>query len=430
MDKSVKLQELIGDVLKKGRVSLAGDASLASTGLDSLSLLILRENCEKEFGIFISDEDWFATTTFSALVSLTDRLSAGNSPESARNTSPEDDQSDDLCTWNPDDMAERLEIGMPLMGIGNLCESALLKHLGDVRWRHITRLTGVPSRDLLDDEQNRLYPAFFYIEVRFPESHPMGSFGENDSLIVMDTVKRFGLSMLDGTVYLIPSERWQAGMEPISSLEDASRRGIPAVRMSNAFVMKFDGAEWLKRSRPKSGILDGVAELAEPPDSSDLSKKVRQGESLGTMPEGAYALHESENVYQYDIQPDRDVNGVGLLYFANYPVFFDLAERSALKQTGWPWSDAAINTRSLVLRKAVYLNNASWRDSLEIRTRSWVNPSSAVDSDAARLTSEQRIYRRSDGRMMCVCWSEKLVTGVPEELVQALAGQNSAGVLS
>lgn len=436
MDKSLKIQELVGGILKKGRAApLAADTPLAGTGLDSLSLLVLREKCEKEFGIFIPDEDWFGISTFSDLVSLVDSLSTADSPESGHKAGSDNGRSDDLSAWNPDDMVERLEIGMPLMGIGNLSESALLKHLGDVRWRHITRLTGVPSRDLLDDERNRLYPAFFYVELRFPESRPMGSFGENDSLVVMDTVKRFGLSILDGVTYLIPSERWQSGMEPISSLEDAARRGIPAVRMSNAFVMKFDGAEWLKRSRPRSGILEAVAELEIPPDSIDLSKQVQKGESPGALPAGSFALHDSEVSYEYRIQPDRDVNGVGLLYFANYPVFLDLAERWALKQTGLPWSDAAVNTRSLVLRKAVYLNNAPWHDSLEIRTRSWVRSSGAKDrqteeSGAILLTSEQRMYRQSDGRMMCVCWSEKLVTGAPEGLLQSLSASCSSDLLS
>jgi hypothetical protein len=67
-----------------------------------------------------------------------------------------------------------------------------------------------------------------------------------------------------------------------------------------------------------------------------------------------------------------------------------------------------INTRSLVTRKIAYLNNAAWHDSMEIATRSWVRP---VSEDRVVLQSEQRMHRKSDGRLMCVCWSEKFVTG-------------------
>jgi probable biosynthetic protein (TIGR04098 family) len=225
----------------------------------------------------------------------------------------------------------------------------------------------------------------------------------------MDTVKRYGLSMLDGTVYLIPSESRQIVSKPLTSLEEAARSGIPAVRMSNAFVMKFDGAEWLKKSRPKSGILDTVVELPSPPDSFDLCKRVQQGGSLSAPSDNFRPVQDADVIFQYAIQPDRDVNGVGLLYFANYPLFLDLAERQALKQADPPWSDSLINTRSLLVRKVVYLNNAAWNDSMEIRTRSWVRLSPESDCSALRVASEQRMYRQSDGRMMCVCWSEKIV---------------------
>lgn len=312
---------------------------------------------------------------------------------------------------------EVLEIGMPLMGIGNLCESALLKHLGDMRWRHIMRLTGVPSRNLVDDQGNRLYPAFFYVKVRFPESRPMGSFAENDTLLLMDTVKRYGQSMLDGTAYLVPSERRSTLSKPLTSLEEASQSGIPAVQMSNAFVMKFDGAEWLKKSRPKDGILNRVAEMPSPPDSYELSRLAQQGGSVGTPSESSCSIHDTDVSYEYAIQPDRDVNGVGLLYFANYPLFLDLAERYALKQSGPVWSDEAINTRSLLTRNIAYLNNAAWHDSMTIRTRSWVRRLPDRDVDL-HLASEQRMYRNSDERLMCVCWSEKIVTDTSNRLTE------------
>ena len=406
-----RLQYLIGGVLKVPPQTVRREVLLVDSGWDSLSLLILREECEKAFGISIPDIAWLKTNSVSDLVALIERLSGPTSSGVAvQSRAPEDFQQ-----WNSDDMAEVLEIGMPLLGIGNLCESALLKHLGDMRWRHIMRLTGTPSRNLIDDQGNRLYPAFFYVKVRFPESRPMGSFGENDTFLLMDTVKRYGQSMLDGTAYLIPSERRQTVSKPLTSLEEAVEQGIPAVQMSNAFVMKFDGAEWLKRSRPKKGILDSVVEMPSPPDSYELSRVAQQGRGVGTPSEGSRALHDDDVCYQYAIQPDRDVNGVGLIYFANYPLFLDLAERHALKQADSLWSDAAISTRSLLARNIVYLNNAAWHDSMTIRTRSWVRLLPDREADF-HLASEQRMHRKSDGRLMCVCWSEKIVTDTSNRL--------------
>ena len=419
MDTLGKIQDLVARVLNRADSRLSAAASLAESGLDSLSLLILREECEKTFGIFITDAEWMETGTVAQLVNLINsqmQSTPGDSSDAApSNTAGQLGAA--LLRWNADDMAESVEIGMPLMGIGNLCENAFLKYLGDVRWRHITHLTGIPSRQLVDDAGNRLYPAFFYVELRFPKTRPMSSFGENDTLMVMDTVRRYGGSVLDGTVYLIPPESLSLAARPLSNIEEALGRGIPAVRMSNAFVMKFDGAEWLKRSRPKDGILDNIAELPGPPDSLETSKSVQAGARLSAPVDGYFALHQTETPYTYPIQPDRDVNGVGLLYFANYPLFLDLAERHALQTESWP--DSLINTRSLFNRRIVYLNNAAWHDSLDIRTRCWVKGSPELDPEGGGrlyLITDQRIFRKSDGRMMCVGWSEKAVTGSIDDL--------------
>jgi len=73
-----------------------------------------------------------------------------------------------------------------------------LKYLGDLRWRHMAAASGVPSRDIADDLGNRLYPTFFYVESSFPVDRPMSYFGENDVFRVVDSVGRYGFSMLDG----------------------------------------------------------------------------------------------------------------------------------------------------------------------------------------------------------------------------------------
>ena len=407
-----RAQALVASVLNKPSVAVPEDAQLVETGLDSISLLVLRERCEVEFSVVIPDDEWMVAGTFSELVGLIDRASGVAAvPAALETVHAEAAREFDPSGFDAGDMAEEIEIGMPLMGVGNLCENPLLKYLGDVRWRHITKLTGIASRDLVDDGGNRLYPAFFYVELRFPDSKPMGSFTENDRVVVVDKVSRFGGSILDGMTYLVPVGTKNAA-RALGTFEQATAAGIPAVRMSNAFVMKFDGAEWLKKSRPGTGVLDAITALSEPPDSSGLAKRVQQGESLGAPGEGFVPLHREEVQFVYAIQPDRDVNGVGLLYFANYPVFLDLAERDALGRIENPWSGASINSRSLIVRKLAYLNNASWRDAMEIRTRSWVRSvGSDLPGGQVRLATEQRMYRQSDGRMMCACWSEKYVAG-------------------
>src|SRR5205823_662092 len=97
-------------------------------------------------------------------------------------------------------------------------------------------------------------------------------------------------------------------------------------------------------------------------------------------------LHGAPVDYEYAIQPDRDVNGAGLLYFANYPLFLDMAERAALQTGPFVCQDQIINTRTIVTRKMAYLNNASWRDRLRIKTQVWIGSTNAPSLTAGGAT--------------------------------------------
>ena len=248
----------------------------------------------------------------------------------------------------------------------------------------------------------------------------MAHYDENDVLQIIDSVGRFGFSMLDGTAYLIPPEKHDVITRPLDGLADARSLGIPAVRMSNIFVMQFNGAEWLKKGRPRDGLINSIRELLVAPESYAIVKQAETNGYIDLPGANFLALHDIPVEYDYLIQPDRDVNGAGLLYFANYPLFLDLGEREALRWARWPWPDDLINKRTIISRKIAYLNNASWKDALRIRTQVWIkNPLSDRGHDLSlapvRIFSNQQMYRVSDGRMMCVCSSHKLLYGVAEE---------------
>ena len=107
----------------------------------------------------------------------------------------------------------------------------------------------------------------------------------------------------------------------------------------------------------------------------------------------------------YKLVPDRDLNGAGLVYFANYPMFLDICERDVLASCREPLPDAAIDRRTLVRRRSAYLNNASSRDTLRIEIEPWMRR----DGDATHLHVNARMFRRSDDRLMMVSTARKVV---------------------
>jgi probable biosynthetic protein (TIGR04098 family) len=265
----------------------------------------------------------------------------------------------------------------------------------------------------LDAEGNRLYATFFYVDLRFPESAPMASLAENDRVEVVSRIARFGGSMLDGVTWLLPLD----GSGPVPALESAESAvaaGIPSVRLSNIFVRQFGGAEWLKKSRPANPGFETIRELAAPPDCSVAVKDAEKNGHFELPGPGYVPLISGETSTDYKLIPERDVNGAGLVYFANYPVFLDICEREALKSAELPISEELCARRTVVRRRSAYLNNASWKDGVTVFTSAWVqNPfamqHSAPEMAAVKLFTNQRMYRKSDGRLMMVSTAEKML---------------------
>ena len=421
-----KLRALVGQLTARATADIKLESWPTQYGLDSLSILIFREECEKLFNVIIPDDDWAKIYSLNDilkfLVSVRKRSVDKESLTRHREASS-------LICWNPDDLTERLEIGMPLTGINQLSENGLLKYVGDLRWRHLAAASGIPGRKITDEMGNRLYPTFFYVELSFPPDKPMACYGENDVFDTVDSAGRYGLSMLDGVAYLIPPDKRDSITRPLTGLADAASHGIPAVRMSNVFVMKFNGAEWLRKGRPKDGLIDSMRELQIAPDSYAIVKRAEMNGYIDLPDRGYTPLHDRPLEFDYRIEPDRDVNGVGLLYFANYPLFLDLGERDALRKAPGKWQDGLINKRTVVSRKIAYLNNASWQDALRITTRVWISDPHLIEDgkssfDAVRVFSNQQMYRISDGRLICVCSSDKLLYTVNMAELQWIRAQN------
>jgi probable biosynthetic protein (TIGR04098 family) len=395
---------------------------VADCGLDSLGLVLFRETCERMFQVGIPDAAWLGLKNLAQLrdhiVSRQVALRPAQAPSQVVAPPPASEPSRRrLGHFSPEDFAESLEVGMPLTGINNLAESPLLKFLGDHRWAHLGAFTGVPSKQIADEEGNRLYATFFYVEVAFPENRPMAAYGENDRVMLVSNMKRFGGSLLDGVTCLLPEGAGSPGRAAVfESPIQAAAAGVPAVRLSNIFVSQFGGAEWLKKSRPSNPGFDRIPEMALAPDSYSMVKRAGE-EGQFQLPDATYiAMTEGPAEWQYQLLPDRDVNGAGLVYFANYPIFLDMAERAALVSARLGLSDDLVNRRTLVRRRSGYLNNASWKDQVIVETRVWVqNPfltgAPAPELAPVRLFSNQRMHRKSDGRLMLVSSAEKILFG-------------------
>lgn len=311
---------------------------------------------------------------------------------------------------------EEIEIGMSLTGRAHLAEGPLLKRIGDLRWGHIRARTGVPTRELVDADGHRIYPAFFYVHVAFPPDRPMSAYRESDRVVLADTLRRYGGGVLDGATYLLPRGSDHPGPDALDGPADARAAGIPAVRLSNVFVASVDGARRLKKSPPANPGFSEIAKLDGEPDAYATLRSAQEDGVIERPGDHHVPLCDEPRRVEYDLVPDRDVNGAGLLYFAHYPVILDICERRALRRSDPGLRTELLDRRTVIERTSVYLRNASAEDAVEVTVAPWIRlPPSASPAGTGdrpvRLHVNYRMRRLSDGELMLVSTARKTLHG-------------------
>lgn len=421
-----RLRQLLAG-FNKGALPITPQARLfEDLGIKSLDFVVIREALERMFSVYIGDEDVHRLEVVSSIRDmLTEKLEdqlEGWSPtvEWASGPSGAPAPRTGGSSLGPDDtLYTEIEVGMPLTGRNNLAETPLLCEIGNLRWQHMSAVSGVLSKDVVDDNGERLYPTFFFAEVAFPPSRPMAAFGENDRFTIASTIRRFGLSILDGEHFLFPGHWPEEKKIPCPRREDALEMEVPYLPLSNNFVKQWCGAGWLKKSRPVHPGFQRIREMPEPPGSYGEAMRVKETQGFFEVPDTYLPLTPEHGVdLDYEIVPDRDLNGAGLLYFANYPMFLDIAERSMLRAADeLTFDDELIDRRTLVHRKMAYFSNATSDDTLRINVKAWIESpfkanAPAPDMAPIRLILNYEMHRRSDDRLMLLSSAKKIVMGV------------------
>lgn len=286
-----------------------------------------------------------------------------------------------------------LKIGMPHSYCRALNEVALLAHVGNLRWNDFGVLTERPASRQRDSEGREVYASFFFIDLDgFPDLG-LAAFGPDDELEIVSRMGRYGRTMLDGDYSL-----FRAGELPADLPENLP--AAPRVRLSNVFVGLGSGADDLSITTPSNARIENVPSLPEEPDSYRIIKRARQAGFFFDAPPQATALWSESDALQVAIDPDRDLNGVGLLYFSNYVAFMNRAERVAL-ETRAGFTPESLDGRVTLRRRVGFYGNARPHDTLEIDVEAF--RLAAADT----LLLHHRIRRRGDGRLIAVGSVEK-----------------------
>ncbi len=257
---------------------------------------------------------------------------------------------------------------MPQMANDALSENWLFKELGDMHWDLLSRGFNKSSTELVDYSGKRLFPTFVRIKI---ETDPLKHFIENANLKFEGEISRYGNSTC------------------LSVINGQSRnRKIKATLMTIFSTRGMNGNSKLNRSHPYM-MENDISEDTIMPDFLSEYRVLKKGKTKNVYINNVeffvfdFFLHETE----YLMNPYYDLNGVGLLYVASYPVISDKCETDFFNQTHEESWETQYHT---IARDIFYFSNCDRTDTIIYRLHYF----ETLENGNVKIASS--LYRKSD----------------------------------
>lgn len=365
---------------------------VAETGIDSFSLITLRTALEEHFSVSIPDLQWVSAQ---ALIQIADLPAfADRRPEVVASPAPSvvtmqdgegpvdppppppvlpadrfEQLTHQLPKGRPASMVEtrtpgllhrRHVLEMSKMALSGMGEPWLFRELNDLHWSMICDFLQTSSSQIIDGLGNRLYATITRCMIDFEPD--LSSFKENTALDIRSELQRYGASMF------LSNHAFEGATGAMGRAAMMSTFAKYGERGNNKSLIK---------GSPEIRDHDHVPSLKELPEIA-AGYRSRRGE-----PPSEVVLATEE----YEILAPHDINGVGLLYFAAYPMIFDLCiERTE--------GHGFLRKYSTVSKDILYFANAEPEETLIFKLHE------RADMDSGRVRHFCSLSRKSDGVRM------------------------------
>jgi len=319
--------------------------------------------------------------------------------------------------WN--DFA--LVVQMPHMAPGEkLSEVEFLKILAAYQWEAIARVLERRPSEIYSDPGDRLYGSVIDVELKLAGHHSQETLGEDVTIHVRNRVRFFAKKFVEGLFLIDDKEIPDSLVSSIKTREDLRSLDISWACMTNAFIARGGGNTKLKVFKPAGADELGIPELEEPPFGIHEQGRVQSSgeiEPFDDAPDASIPLADhARGGIVYEIVPESDLNGAGLVYFARYEAMMNYGERRFLMEhLDHPVSSELVSYLSTDHRKAFFFANASPTDRVEVRVDARLLPPGTFDASNVpprhrmpmKMLFRIDLHRGSDGMLMASCLVRK-----------------------
>jgi probable biosynthetic protein (TIGR04098 family) len=276
--------------------------------------------------------------------------------------------------------SSRLVLGMPHTNRDGLAEHLLLMHAGHLFWSAIARASRRSLSSLRSASGEEIYATFYFIEEDFPAGTPLSTFKIDDDLRFVVALRAFKNLAMDGRILFDETSRLPRTAQPIAAGPH------PFIRLASVFTERSAGNRRLKIAAPADADFAGVTPLPDRENAFHITRAAEQSGELGLIG-GEWTRSAQPAETRHAVDPDRDTNGAGLMYFANYAVVINIAERAALHGAG----------RDVRRRRLAYYGNAEPNDVLRITAEVF-----ARNDQSGAVAIRCRVRREADDQLICL----------------------------
>jgi probable biosynthetic protein (TIGR04098 family) len=269
-------------------------------------------------------------------------------------------------------------------------------YAGHYQWQSIASAIGRPLSELRTVSGGEVYAAFYYIEERIPEGTPIESFGLDATLRFSIALRAFKNIAVEGLVSFDRADVL-GDADPIQ-VQESGEPAHPFIRFGNIFITPVQGNSQLRVAPPANADFSTIPPLPNSDNPYHMSREARNTGSLGLIG-NTWRQNEETFDFGYEIDVDRDTNGAGLVYFANYVTFMEGAARAMFEARARPRG-----AQSLSHRRTAYYGNADPHDTIQVRLSAFEDP-----RRSDRVGHRYSIERQQDGHLICLSEAIKTV---------------------
>jgi len=286
-----------------------------------------------------------------------------------------------------------LVLGLPHTNHLGFAEHLLIAYAGHFQWLTIARAIGRPLSALRTATGGRVYGTFFYVDLRFPQRRSNHEFQLDDHLRFLVRLRAFKGISIEGRIFFDYESALPQGLDDNHWLPNERLAEYPSIHFGNIFITPEAGNSRLRVAIPANADFSALPTLPNEENPYHLTRQAAQDNNLGLLQSEWVPIRRQ--LSSYAIDPDRDSNGAGLVYFSNYVAFMARAEREALAAAGLDRLRAPI--RPTNRRRIAYYGNVPLDGAIQTEVSLFERR-----EDPQLLGLRYTISRADDGQLICL----------------------------